>query len=209
MTSTVLPTQPARGRPTATPPVRRRRSSRLLLLGVVLAVLGALLGVVLFQVVSQREPVVALAATVPFGQPVDREDLREIALSSDNDLATVPWNEVDSVVGQIAVTDLLAGSVLSPDAVSPIDPPGAGEAVAGVAVGPGRLPVTPLNPRDEVLVVTADGIGAPIRATVLWVGEPDPTGRRTVDLLVNESVGVDLARISAEDRAVLVHVAGR
>jgi hypothetical protein len=209
MTSTALPTHPARGHPVAAPPVRRRRSSRLLLLGVVLAVLGALLGVLLLQMTAQRESVIAVAATVPFGQAISRENLREVAVSVDNGLTTIPWSDVDSVVGQIAATDLLAGSTLTPDGMSPGGPPAAGDAVVGVAVGPGRLPVTPLHVRDEVLVVEVDGVGAPLRATVLRMGEPDIVGKRTVDLLVNESVGVELARIAAADRAVLVHVARR
>lgn len=209
MTSTAPPTHPARGHPAAAPPVRRRRSSRLLLLGVVLAVLGALLGVLLFQITAQRESVIAMAATVPFGQVITRDNLREVAVSVDDGLATIPWSDVESVVGQIAATDLLAGSAVTPDAVSPGGPPETGDAVVGVAVGPGRLPVTPLHVRDEVLVVDVDGVGAPWRATVLRVGDPDVAGERTVDLLVNESVGVELARIAAADRAVLVHVAGR
>ncbi|WP_214405750.1 SAF domain-containing protein [Pseudonocardia lacus] len=209
MTSTVLPAQPASGHAPRIPPVRRRGSTRLLLLGVVLAVLGALSGVVLLQVSSQREPVVVMATTVPFGQTVAREHLREVALAADSGLTTVPWTEVDSVVGRIATTDLLAGQAVTPDAVTTTRLPTAGNAVVGVSVQPGRLPVTPLQVRDEVLVVAIDDPGVPQRATVLRVGEPDAAGRRTVDLLVDEGVGVELARISAEDRAVLVHVAGR
>src|SRR5687767_8647993 len=122
MTSTVLRAQPATGR-AAPPPVRRRRSPRLLLLGVVLAVLGALLGVVLYQVGTQREPVVVMARTVPFGETVTQDDLRSVSLGADGGVATVPWSDVGSVVGQIARTDLLEGSAITPDAVSGEAPP--------------------------------------------------------------------------------------
>jgi hypothetical protein len=209
MTSTVLPTQPATGRVPVSAPVRRRRSSRLLLVGVVLAVLGALGGVVLYQVSGQREPVVVMATTVPFGQVVERADVREVPLAAEAGLATVPWRDVDSVVGRVAATDLLAGQAITPDSVVVAGPPVAGDAVVGVSLGPGRLPVTPLSVRDQVLVVAVGDPGVPTRATVLRVGEPDAAGKRTVDVLVDESAAVALARVSADDRAVLVHVAGR
>jgi hypothetical protein len=208
MTSTAVPVQPAAGR-APRPPVRRRRSSRRLLLGVVLTVLGALLAVAAYQLSVQRESVVAMARPVLFGQTVTRDDVQEIALPSDTGLSTVPWSTVDSVVGRVATTDLLAGQAITPDAVSQAIPPGRGEAVVGVAVGPGRAPTTPLAPRDEVVVVAVDDPRPPQRATVLRVGEPDASGKRTIDLLVAEGVAPDLARLSADDRAVIVHVGGR
>lgn len=207
MTST-LPSQITNG--LAPPrPLRRRRSSRLLLLGVVLAVLGALLGVVVYREGAQRVPVVAMARSVPFGQVVTRDDVREIPLPADTGLATVAWSNVASVIGRVAVTDLLAGQAITPDAVVSERPPAAGDAVVGVSVGPGRVPLTPLGVRDEVLVSGIGDNAAPQRATVLRVGEPDASGKRTVDLLVGEAVAVDLGRMSAEDRAVLVLVARR
>lgn len=209
MTSTVLPTQPATGRAPVSAPVRRRRSSRLLLVGVVLAVLGALGGVVLYQVSGQREPVVVMATTVPFGQVVERADVREVPLAAEAGLVTVPWGDVDSVIGRVAATDLLAGQAITPESVVVAGPPAIGDAVVGVSLGPGRLPVTPLSVRDQVLVVAVGDPRVPTRATVLRVGEPDAAGKRTVDVLVDESAAVELARVSADDRAVLVHVAGR
>lgn len=189
--------------PTPVPTLRRRRSSRLLLGAVLLAVLGGLVGLYLHNQGAVRSGVVGVARPIPFGQVVTEADLREVLLPPDTGLATVPWSSVDSVVGGFAVTQLWPGQTLPPDAVVAERIPGAGEAVIGLSVEPGQLPVTPLAPRDVVLVITSDGSR---RATVLRTGEPDATGRRTVDLLVTEPVAAALARGAADGSTVLVLV---
>lgn len=197
-------------KPTATPArIRRRRPSRLLLIGVVLAVVGALAGVMTYRQADSRVAVVAVAKAIPFGQTINRDDVREVLLPVDTGLATVPWSEVASIIGRIAATDLLAGQAITPDAVTAARPPDAGNAVVGIAVGPGRAPVTPLIPRDEVLVVGMTESGTPLRGTVLRAGEPDSAGRRTVDLIVAENSAAEFARASASEHAAIVLVARR
>lgn len=189
-------------------PVRRRRSSRLLLLAVVLAILGGLAGVVAYRAATAQVSVVAVARAVPFGQSIQPADLRELRLPADAELATVSWDDVDRVVGRVAATDLAADTALSPAAVTDAGPPRAGDAVVGLSLAPGRAPALPLSVRDEVLVITPDA-ASPIRATVLRPGSPDGSGRLVVDLLVSDGLAVDLARAAVDDRAVLVLVAGR
>ena len=160
--------------------VRRRRSSRLVLVGVVLGVVGALAGLLTYREAGRRIEVIAIARTVPFGQALVVEDLRAATLPTDSGLAAMPWTAVDGVVGRTAGTDLLPGQILTAAAVVNAAPPAAGEALIGVAVKPGQLPGAGLSPRDEVLVVpttvtpsgTRSGADAgaglePIRATVL------------------------------------------
>lgn len=190
---------------TVVPPLRRRGSSRLLLLGVVLAALGALLGAYAFRELGQRSGVVALARPVAFGEVIDRADLREAALPNDTGLSVVAWDQVDSVIGRTAGTDLFAGQPLPPEAVAQTRVPRAGEAVVGMAAEPGRLPATALAVRDQVLVV-GESAQPPIRASVLRVGQVDASGRRTVDLLVAEVAAVELARAVTADGSVLVLV---
>lgn len=207
--TTTTPRQAAAKPPAVSARIRRRRPSRLLLIGVVLAVVGALAGVMIYRQADNRVAVVAVAKAIPFGQTINRDDVHEVLLPVDTGLATVPWSEVTSVVGRIAATDLLAGQAITPDAVTSARPPNAGNAVVGIAVGPGRVPVTPLLPRDEVLVVGIADTGAPLRGTVLRAGEPDSAGRRTVDLLVAESSAAELARASASEHAAIVLVSRR
>jgi hypothetical protein len=203
--------------------VRRRRSSRLVLVGVVLGVAGALAGLLVYREAGRRIEVIAIARTVPFGQALVVEDLRAATLPTDSGLAAMPWTAVDGVVGRTAGTDLLPGQVLTAAAVVNAAPPAAGEALIGVAVKPGQLPGAGLSPRDEVLVVPttvtpsgtrsggADAGGGlePIRATVLRSGEVDAAGQRTVDLLVRETAAAEVAGLAASGQVALVLVARR
>lgn len=189
--------------------LRGARRPRLLLLGVVLAVLGVLAGVVVYRQANSRVGIVVAARTVAFGHVVSREDLREVALPAGTGLATIAWSDVDSVIGRTAATDLLTGLPVAPEGVTSAGPPQAGFAVVGIAVGRGHAPGTPLVPRDQVLVVGISAAAAATPATVLRAGEPDAAGKRTVDLIVPEAVAADLVRASADDRAALVLVARR
>ncbi|WP_219414188.1 SAF domain-containing protein [Pseudonocardia nigra] len=174
-----------------------------------LGVAGALLGWFVYQQANDRYPVIALARAVPFGQPIELADLREASLPRGTDLSTMPWAEVDRVIGRLAATDLYAGQPLPPDAVRHAPIPEAGQAVIGIPVAPGQLPATPLEPHDEVLVIRSDDASSTVRATVLRVGDSDTSGRRTIDLLVQEGLVTSLAHAATDDRTLLVLVARR
>jgi hypothetical protein len=188
--------------------LRRQRSSRLLVLGVLLATVAALLGAYTYRGAVSRDSVVATVRALPFGSLVQITDLREVPLPPGTGLATVVWRDVDSVVGRIAATDLRAGQTLTPDAVTDERSPRPGEAVVGLSVGPGRVPSTALSVRDEVLVFTGPS-GPPRQASVVRAGEPDATGRRTVDVLVTRADATGLASASVDDRVVIVLVGRR
>lgn len=189
----------------ASRPLRRRRSSRVLLLAVVLAILGALLGAYAYRAAVSREGVVGVARPLSFGADVQIGDLREVQLPTDTGLATVMWSEVGSVIGKLAATDLRAGQILTPDSVTAERTPAPGEAVVGLSVEAGRAPSESLAPRDEVLVVT--GAGQPARrAVVVRSGDSDATGRRGIDVLVRQADAEGLALASVDDRVAVVLV---
>ena len=194
-------------RPASVPrPLARRRSSRRLLLAVVLGIVGALLAAYAYRLAVARDGVVALARPLPFGSVVQQSDLRQVQLPADTGLATIGWTDVGSVVGQLAATDLRAGQVLTPDSVTIDRTPMPGEAVVGLSVEPGRAPATTLSPRDEVLVVIAGG-APPRRASVVRAGDPDVSGARVVDVVVPQADAEELALASVDGRVALVLVA--
>lgn len=184
-------------------PLRRRRSSRRLLLAVTLGVIGALLGAYAYRGAVARDGVVAMARPLPFGSVVQLTDLREVQLPLDTGLASVTWDEVGTVVGLLAATDLQAGQTLTPDSVTPNRVPAPGEAVVGLSVEAGAAPSVTLAPRDEVLVVVGTG-GPPTRATVVRAGDVDVSGRRTVDVLVPQANAEELALASVDGRVAIV-----
>lgn len=193
----------------ATPPrLRRRRSSRLVLLAVVLAVLGALAGAYAYSAATDRIGVVALARTLPVGATVAPADVREVQLPDDTGLATVPWAERDAVIGRVTVASIQGGQILTPASVTTARVPAPGEAVVGVSAEPGRVPTSDLVPGDEVSVITGPG-QSPRSASVVSASGPDVSGRRGIDLLVQQVDAAELALASSEDRVVVVLVGRR
>lgn len=189
----------------AAPVLPARRSSRRLLLAIVVGVVGALLAAYAYRVAVARDGVVALVRDLPVGSIVQAGDVREVLLPPDSGLATVRWDEVDGVLGMVVATELRAGQVLTPVSVTTDQVPAPGEAVVGLSVEAGRTPTTALQPSDEVLVVLGAGV-PPRRATVVAGGEADLNGRRTVDVLVPQADAEALALASAEGRVAIVLV---
>lgn len=198
--------RPTNATPVA-PALPARRSSRRLLLAVVVGVVGALLALYAYRAAVAREGVVALVRDLPVGSVVQTGDVREVLLPPDSGLATVAWSDVDGVIGLVTTSELRTGQVLTPDSVTAEQVPAPGEAVVGLSVEAGRFPATGLRGADEVLVVLGAG-ALPRRAAVVAAGEPDLSGRRTVDVLVPQADAEELALASAEGRVVIVLVSG-
>jgi len=146
--------------------------------------------------------VIALARPLASGSEVQLSDLREVRLPSDTGLATMPWTDVDDMVGLIAAGELRAGQILTPDSVTVDRVPAPGEAVVGLSVEVGHAPSTGLEPRDQVLVVLGGG-APPRRAVIVQAGESDISGRRTFDVLVPQADAEALALASVEGRAAI------
>lgn len=202
--TTAVHTTTTNGQAVPRAPRRGGRTSKLLLLAVLLGVLGALLAVFAFRGAVAREGVVALARPLSYGDTIDPTALREVLLPSDTGLATIAWRDVESVIGTIAATDLRVGQTLTPDAVTSTRTPMPGEAVVGIPAEPGHVPTSPLNPRDAVLVVSAGRPSLP--ATVVRTGETDLSGRRTVDVVVPQAEAEAVALAALDERVVLVLV---
>lgn len=184
-------------------PLPRRRSSRRLLIAVMLAVLGALLAVYTYRAAVPRDGVIALARPLAPGSEVQLTDLREVQLPFNTGLATMPWTEVDDTVGLLAAGELRVGQILTPDSVTADRIPAPGEAVVGLSVETGHAPSTGLEPHDQVLVVLGSG-APPRRAVIVQAGESDISGRRTFDVLVPQADAEELALASVEGRAAIV-----
>lgn len=200
--------------------VRRHRSGRLLWTGVGLAVLGALLGFLVYTKAGQREPMVSVARPVAYGQVISENDLRAVSLPADSGLSAVAWSQRGTLLNHPAATDLRAGQVVTADSVLTERLPGPGQAIVGIAVKRGQLPGTPLSPRDAVRVVAmgaspGGAVGSPgatavpIEATVLRVGDADGAGLRVVDLLVDDRQADAVARLAGAGQAVIVVVSRR
>lgn len=198
------------------PPPRRRRRPALLAVAVALVVLGALGATLVASSLGQTSSVIALAGPVAWGEPIQATDLVEARVSGDPALSPISYADRDEVIGLLAATDLTAGSLLTRDAVTAERFPPAGMQLVGVAVTSSQLPVTPLQPGDEVLLVpvaAADTVTVgdpppadPVEATVARVGDAGVDRLRVVDVLVAAADGPDVAARAAAGLVVIVVV---
>jgi hypothetical protein len=182
-----------------------------------MVVLGALGASFVATSLGQTTSVVALARAVPWGQTITDADLVEARIAADPVLSPIPYAERDEVIGMVAVTDLMPGSLLTREALSTQRFPPPGLQLVGVAVTTAQLPGTPLRSGDEVLLVpmASEGMApagaaapGPVQATVANTGPVGVDGLRVVDVLVDDADGADVAARAAAGLVVIVVVPG-
>src|SRR5664279_2265952 len=185
----------------------RSRRPLMLALMVLLMVVSALAGWFFVQKSTERVAVVGVAHDVAWGQEIHAADLVAVEVVPDPALKPVTWDQRSTLVGQLAATDLQTGMLVTSRSVTDERVPPSGEALVGVLVKSGQVPVTPLSPQDQVLLVPADQQGAaaaavaaeakPVQAEVYTVGATDANGTRTVDVLVPQDSAAQTAAAAA------------
>lgn len=205
MTDTAAPLQAS--------PLRARRNVRLITAGVLAICLGGLGAAVLYANLADARSVIAVTRTVYRDQQITADDLAVTSLTPTPGLETVSAERIADVVGQTALTDLTAGSVLSPRSFG--EPPvEAGVSRLGLKLAPGRMPAMPLPPGTEVLLVAVarDGgdppEGASVTGRVASSASNLPDGSAVVDVTVPQAEAERVARLAAGDQLVVVRQPG-
>jgi hypothetical protein len=186
--------------PRSSPPSvvpRSRRRPGLLLLGVALVAAGGLATAWVVAQAGDRTAVVVTARALEFGQVVTAADLTTAEISLDPSVSTVPADDRDTIVGQVATASMPAGAIVATGSFSTEGPPTDGESLVGLALPTGRLPAEPLAAGDVVLVVPTPAQGAEppltppdsVMATVVRLTEPDVNGVSVLDVTVSERDG--------------------
>ena len=165
MASTTLPSRPTpsgpgRSAPALVPGGGRQRRWSLALLAVLVTVASALGFVVLWMNAGGREPVLALRRNVAAGQAIEADDLQVVRVAADPGIDPIASSARDDVVGRPAAADLLAGTLLVPEAVGTASGLEAGQAVIAVPVSPEELPAD-LEGGDRVVLLRSS-TNAPI-----------------------------------------------
>lgn len=197
----------------------RTRRPLMLALMVLTIVLGALGSLYFLNKSTERVAVVALSRDVAWGQVLTAFDVTEVSIVADPALHPVTWADKGDVLGERTTTDLLAGSLLTSDAVTASAAvPGVGQALVGVLLKAGQMPATQMGARDHVLLVVTAQAGASTTATgatvepktvaaiVFTVAALDATGSSTVDVLVPQANAADIASAAALGRVAVVLV---
>ncbi len=179
------------------PGARRRVRVPELLVGAALTV-GFALAAVLWQANStQREAVLALAADVDRGDTITAEDLHVVYIGTDDLVVRLEPAESVRVIGQVAISDMAAGTLITRANVSEVAALAPGEGVVGLALEPGQFPAGHLAPGDIVNVVApgdTDGDLLAEAAVVYSVEELGGQGRKFVSLRASEA---DANRVAA------------
>ena len=173
--------------------------------GVFAVALAGLLAVLVYGNVGQRHEVLAVAHTVDPGQVIRADDLSVVRVAADPDVHTVAASQRSLIVGQRAAVRLLAGSLLSPDAVTKGDLVGSGFSVIGAVVKPGQYPLG-LRAGDRVEVVMTGGPAGdhPIDATIVAVATGGGTNGTAISLAVPDETATRLASAGAQGELLLI-----
>lgn len=183
-----------------------------------LVLLGGLLLLYAAPLYSQHTSVVVMARDVKVGATLTAADVATADVSVGDQVAVV--HPQDGVLGKTALSDLPAGSLLSPRLVGDAPTLANGQNLVPVRLKLGQRPEQGLSAGQAVLAVPAPADpnspgGAklvqvqPIGATVVSSGQPDPaTGDVVVDLRVPQAAAVGLARAAATGSVTLVLLPG-
>lgn len=137
------------------PPVSgSRRRLPELILGILLIAGCALAAVLLAVSGRSRIPAVALSDDVERGDVIERADLTTVQLGTDGDVSYLRQSDLDTLVGQVALTDLPGGAVVTPDMFgAPAEQLGSGDGRIGLTADMHQMPSLGLAVGDEVSVV--------------------------------------------------------
>lgn len=197
-----------------------RRNPRWIALGVVALCLGALLSYLVYARVAAETTVVAAARTVYRGQLLSADDLTTVRLRGGTLAGTIPAGELDGLVGQRAVFDLPAGSVVAAGSVAATAVPLEGRAAVGVLLPSGNAPQGLLLPDSPVRLValpppangaaTTDQLSGKTYAARVIDTTPGADGTSTLlDVDVEQAQAPTIALLAASQRLAVVRDAGR
>ena len=218
---TAAPRRTSRGngeapRPTTKPPTKGRRRPALIALGVALVIIGGLATWYLTQAVNDTETVLTTSSSVSRGEEITADDLTTIEIAGGQNVEAFTAAQAQTVIGQVALVDLPAGSLVTPDNIGDTIAIENGQSIVGVALTTAQLPSYPLAAGDTVRIVeTPVAQGEPpattpatFEAVVFTTRFDEATSQTIVDLIVPESRAADIAARAATGRIALVVDAG-
>lgn len=207
-TGTAATPPPSSSRPEAVQ-LRARRSPRLIALGILAIVLGALGAAALYSMNTDLHDVVVMSRDVVRGDVIQVTDLALVSMPSGSQVEMSPADALDTMPGQRALTDLPAGSFPLPRHLGE-EPVPTNHAVVGMRLTAGRLPSIPLPPGTRVqLISLAEDDDTVVDAlTASSVVLMDDGTSQLLDVVVPEAFAAAVASLAATDQLVLIAVGG-
>lgn len=215
-TRTVPPPQ------TATPSPKQRRRPAMMGLGIAMVLIFALLGFFLATRGTAPKTVLVTTENISGGQPLTETQVTTTQISGGEHAKTISKESLNSVEGNIAVGDIPAGTILSPDMLAVKTTPDSGQTIVGARVRPGQLPAGGVRAGDAVTVIIAapqqgDGgstdeakpnsqtpTGKAWSAEVVTTGQPGDDGATTVDLVLSTAAAREVGVANGTGRLTLL-----
>jgi len=123
------------------PSAPRERKPLLIVLALLLIIVGAGAAGLLVTRMSNRVAAIEVTQNVGQGRPITAADLSEVQITADSGVHYVSWSSVAAVVKYFAATNILAGTLLTPQMVSLTNNlVGNGRATVGLALKDGQMP---------------------------------------------------------------------
>lgn len=211
--------------PTVVSSVRSQRRPLFAVVAVLLILLGAAGGALVFW--STGSTVDAVAARVPItrGTLLTADLFATVQIAPNEQLAYIEADQLDQLVGLRAAHDVAAGALVDPGLGTAEMVPSAGRTVVGLSLPPGAEPAVELLVGDKVRVVltepvyacTADTTGADgttassactgdlvVAGVVAATARDEASGQLTVSVDVAEADAPRTAAAAALGRAALV-----
>jgi len=187
--------------------LRARRSPRLIALGVLAIVLGALGAATLYSLNTNLINVVVMTRDVVRGDVIEVTDLAVVDMPGSLQVDMSRADELEEMVGQRALSDLPAGSFPLSRHVGE-EPVPQGKSLIGIRLTAGRLPSAALPPGTRVqLVSLAEDDDTVVDA--LMASSPvllDDGSGHLLDVTVNNDAAAAIASLAATDQLVLISV---
>lgn len=201
-------TAPAVPRPAAVQ-LRARRSPKLIALGVLLVTMGGLGAAFLFTLNTDHQAVLALTDDVRRGDTIGREQIAVVEVPAAAGMNAMPADRIDELVGQQALFDLPEGTFPLARHVGD-DPLPEGQALVGLRLTPGRMPIGELPPGTFVrLVSLAEGDETVAEAVIAAAPVVLEEGTYAIDVRLLDGEADAIAKLSAADAlALVVHEEG-
>lgn len=184
--------------------LRARRSPRMVALGILCVVLGALGGGALYASTSDNASVVMMTRDVTRGQAITAQDLAAVNLPGPVVNGAIPAEHLDDFVGATALSDLPSGAFPAHRHLGERPLP-EGHSLVGLRLEAGRIPGTTLAPGTQVRLVGLGENESITHATVATVpvrGEHD--SYYLLDVVVAQGDAPLVAALAAGDELALV-----
>jgi len=197
----------------------RRRNPTWIVAGVLLVVLSALGGVLLFTSSDDRTGVLVAASDLEPGRAVEAADLRIERVAIDGGVRAVTADDAGELVGRHPTGRIPAGTMLSPAMFDAAIPLGPDEVVIGASLDPGEAPLSAVDVGDAVELIEVDvaapGDAAATESSVrtlgtgtVWAVEPVATGQLWLSVRADRAVGMAASLASAQDRLRVALIGG-